>query len=100
MPGDRQSVQWSDAQAGYIISYDVPDMYKIDPRQGNNDAEGFYEDDVYYRVTSWYRSRTHCHLARHRHLEAVRTDPMTNAVVCWVFFTGGTVPLAGNDQAD
>ena len=25
---------------------------------------------------------------------------MTNAVVCWVFFTGGTVPLAGNDQAD
>jgi len=52
MPGDRQSVQWSDAQAGYIISYDVPDMYKIDPRQGNNDAEGFYEDDVYYRVTS------------------------------------------------
>ena len=35
-----------------IISYDVPDMYKIGPRQGNNDAEGFYEDDVYYRVTS------------------------------------------------
>jgi hypothetical protein len=31
------------------MSYDVPDMHKIDPAQGNSDAEGFYEHDVYWR---------------------------------------------------
>lgn len=43
-------VEWSDFQAGYVISYAVPDMQKIDPAQGNSDAEGFYESDVYWRL--------------------------------------------------
>lgn len=43
-------VEWSDSQAGYIISYNVPEMYKIDPAQGNSDAEGFYEHDVHWRL--------------------------------------------------
>lgn len=42
-------VEWNDSQAGYEMSYDVPDMDKIDPAQGNSDAEGFYEHDVYWR---------------------------------------------------
>jgi hypothetical protein len=45
-------VEWSDAEAGYLISYDVPAMHEIDPSQGNSDAAGFYEHDVYWRVTS------------------------------------------------
>ena len=43
-------VQWNDSEAGYEISYDVPDLHKIDASQGNSDAEGFYEHDVYWRV--------------------------------------------------
>ncbi|ORI14808.1 hypothetical protein [Rhodococcus sp. 1168] len=45
-------VDWSDAQAGYVISYDVPDIAKIDPEQGNSGAEGFYESSVYDRLMS------------------------------------------------
>ncbi|MDQ0239287.1 hypothetical protein [Arthrobacter bambusae] len=44
------SVEWSDFQVGYVISYSVPDMDKIDPAQGNSDAQGFYEYGVYDRV--------------------------------------------------
>lgn len=43
-------VEWNDSEAGYEISYAVPDMRKIDPAQGNSDAEGFYESDVYWRL--------------------------------------------------
>lgn len=42
--------EWSDPQAEYVISYNVTDMYKIDPAQGNSDAEGFYESDVDWRL--------------------------------------------------
>lgn len=45
-------VQWADAEAGYTVAYDVPEMNKIDPVQGNGDAESFYESDVYWRLTS------------------------------------------------
>ncbi|OWY79198.1 hypothetical protein B9C99_24065 [Rhodococcus sp. BUPNP1] len=45
-------VEWSDANEGYVISYDVPDMDKIDPEQGNSDAKGFYDTDVYWKLTS------------------------------------------------
>ncbi|ROR44764.1 hypothetical protein [Kitasatospora cineracea] len=45
-------VQWSDAEAGYKVAYDVPEMYKIDPAEGNGDAESFYESDVYWRLGS------------------------------------------------
>lgn len=45
-------VEWSDHQAGYKISYDVPDMYKIDPGEGNGDAESFYEIDMHWRLMS------------------------------------------------
>ena len=44
-------VAWDDSNAGYVISYDVPDMDKIDPAQGNGDAHAFYEHDVYWRLT-------------------------------------------------
>ncbi|GAP61279.1 hypothetical protein AHiyo1_49650 [Arthrobacter sp. Hiyo1] len=43
-------VEWSDFQVGYVISYSVPDMYKIDPAQGNSDAKGFYDYQVYDRL--------------------------------------------------
>ncbi len=43
-------VEWNDSDAGYEASYDVPDMHKIDPDQGNSDAAGFYEHDVYWRL--------------------------------------------------
>lgn len=43
-------VEWSDVQAGYVISYDVPEMHMIDPAQGNSDAQGFYDYGVYDRV--------------------------------------------------
>lgn len=46
------NVEWSDGEAGYMISYKVPDMHKVDPSQGNSDAAGFYEHDVYWRVIS------------------------------------------------
>jgi len=45
-------VEWSDLQAGYEASYDVPEMHKIDPSEGNSGAEGFYETDVYSRLIS------------------------------------------------
>lgn len=45
-------LQWSDALERYEISYDVPDMDKIDPGQGNSDAKGFYDSDVYWKLTS------------------------------------------------
>lgn len=45
-------VEWDDAQAGYVISYSVPNMHKIDPSQGNSDAQGFYDYAVYDRLMS------------------------------------------------
>lgn len=43
-------VHWDDAQDGYVISYDVPDMHKIDPGQGNGDAASFWDYDVETRA--------------------------------------------------
>lgn len=45
-------VEWSDTAAGYTIAYDVPEMHKIDPVEGNGDAETFYEDVVYWKLMS------------------------------------------------
>ncbi len=45
-------VDWNDALEGYVISYDVPDMDKIDPAQGNSDAAGFYDYAVYDKLYS------------------------------------------------
>ena len=45
-------VVWDDSDAGYRASYNVPDMYKIDPSEGNGDADAFYETDVYWRLMS------------------------------------------------
>lgn len=42
-------VEWNESEAGYSMTYDVPDMHKIDPAEGNGDAESFYESDVYRR---------------------------------------------------
>jgi hypothetical protein len=44
------SVDWSDWQSGYVISYTVPNIHDIDARQGNSDAEGFYEYGVESRL--------------------------------------------------
>lgn len=46
------SVNWSDAQLGYVISYNIPEMYKIDASQGNSSEMEFYESDVYWRLKS------------------------------------------------
>lgn len=39
-------VVWDEAELGYRISYYVPDMYLIDPAEGNGDADSFYESWV------------------------------------------------------
>lgn len=44
------NVNWSDAQLGYVISFNVPEMYKIDASQGNSSEMEFYENDVYWRL--------------------------------------------------
>lgn len=46
------SVNWSDAQLGYVISFNIPEMYKIDASQGNGSEMEFYESDVYWRLKS------------------------------------------------
>lgn len=47
-------VQWSDSEMGYSISYNVPEMYLIDPAEGNSDESEFYE---YSGVETEVRSR-------------------------------------------
>ncbi|WDF35289.1 hypothetical protein PTW37_17565 (plasmid) [Arthrobacter agilis] len=39
-------VDWSDSEVGYTVTYDVPEMHRIDPSQGNGDAASFYEYEV------------------------------------------------------
>ena len=46
------TVQWSDSQSGYVFSYNVPEMYKIDPNQSNGTEADFFQDDVYWRLIS------------------------------------------------
>ena len=36
-------VNWSDAQLAYVISFTVPEIYKIDPSQGNGSELEFFE---------------------------------------------------------
>jgi len=45
-------LQWDDSQAGYTHSYEVPAMHAIDPTQGNSDAAGFFDSDVFWRLQS------------------------------------------------
>ena len=44
------NLSWSEAEDGYNVVYDVPEMHKIDPAQGNGDARNFYDDVVYERL--------------------------------------------------
>lgn len=46
------NVNWSDAQLGYVISFSVPEMYKVDPCQGNGSDVEFFENDVYWKLIS------------------------------------------------
>lgn len=39
-------VVWDDAEAGYRVSYYVPEMHMIDPAEGNGGADSFYEYQV------------------------------------------------------
>jgi hypothetical protein len=43
-------VEWSEAQIGYVVSYEVPDMHVIDASQGNGDTAEFFEHDVHRRL--------------------------------------------------
>jgi len=43
-------LSWNSSDDGYDVTFDVPEMYKIDPAQGNGDAHSFYEYDVYPRL--------------------------------------------------
>ncbi len=43
-------VVWDPDYHGYQISHYVPDMYKIDPNEGNGDEEEFYRNLVYFEV--------------------------------------------------
>lgn len=45
-------VKWDDSAAGYTMTYDVTETYKIDAAEGNGDAESFYESAVYSRLES------------------------------------------------
>lgn len=49
-------VNWDSARHGYAISFHCPDMYKIDPAEGNSGIEEFYdvvvEDIVLARLDS------------------------------------------------
>jgi hypothetical protein len=46
------SVNWSDSYLGYVISYNIPEMYKIDASQGNGSEADFYNEDVHWRLIS------------------------------------------------
>ncbi|WP_454149322.1 hypothetical protein [Microbacterium lacticum] len=46
------SVVWNDSEEGYDVSYDVPEIGRIDPAQGNGDAADFFEHDVSQRLMS------------------------------------------------
>ena len=43
-------VDWSSSEHGYSVSYSCPDMYRIDPSQGNSDVHEVYESQVEERV--------------------------------------------------
>ncbi len=43
-------VDWDNANAGYVISYDCPDKYNIDPLEGNGDIDEFYNSEVETKV--------------------------------------------------
>lgn len=44
------SVQWDDACCGYKMAHNCPDMYKIDPSEGNGDEDEFFEYEVRFAV--------------------------------------------------
>ena len=43
-------VNWDDMYCGYRISHNCPDMYKINPDEGNGDEEEFYDNCVEHIV--------------------------------------------------
>lgn len=43
-------VVWDDVDAGYRVSYYVPEMHLIDPAEGNGGADDFYEYVVYWKL--------------------------------------------------
>ncbi len=43
-------VDWDEAALGYRITHYVPDMYLIDPAEGNGTEDDFWQDTVYYEV--------------------------------------------------
>ena len=45
-------VTWDDFDNGYVITFNAPEMYLIDPAEGNGDEEEFYESWVESKVLS------------------------------------------------
>lgn len=45
-------VTWDDTELGYAITYHAPEMYLIDPAEGNGDEEEFYHSWVEPEVLS------------------------------------------------
>ena len=39
-------VNWDDICCGYRITHNCPDMYEIDPNEGNGDEDEFYDNYV------------------------------------------------------
>ena len=43
-------IEWDESQHGYTASHYVPDIYLIDPDEGNGDEQSFWEEPVYFQV--------------------------------------------------
>lgn len=39
-------INWDYSEHGYRISFECPDMYKINPAEGNGDIQSFYDSAV------------------------------------------------------
>lgn len=41
---------WSDSQHGYVITHNTPEMYLVNPAEGNGNEEEFFEWTVSFQV--------------------------------------------------
>ena len=49
-------VTWDDSELGYAMTYHTPEMYLIDPAEGNGSEDDFFHDIVQPEVLSRLRS--------------------------------------------
>ena len=43
-------VNWDASQHGYVFTHHCPDMYLIDPAEGNGTEDDFWTETVYFKV--------------------------------------------------